>query len=230
MKQRWNSNETAWNRNETANDSRCFTTMKKIVSLLIHPFNVFHDVSRPWNKLFDCWFILSQHISSMFHRSDSLCFMLIQPVSSLLHQCFITVSSLFHHFFITVSWLFPRAFRRVNWTNWTRRRTPSFPPPALRSPAVSRSSGSLRNPPVSALNAITANTTTVINTIALFRGLRTNTDGERTVAAFNRTVDAIVRFCTLRRGAAAAPPADAEVASGKNDDVKPERIRQRSRR
>ena len=82
---------------------------------------------------------------------------------------------------------------------------------------------SLRNPPASALNAITAHATTAIKTIALFRGLRTDNDlRERAVAAVNRTVDAIVRFCTLRRGAAEAPPANEKVAAGKDGDVKPE--------
>ena len=33
-----------------------------------------------------------QHVSPLFHRSDSSCFMLIQPVSSLFHHSFITVS------------------------------------------------------------------------------------------------------------------------------------------
>ena len=88
-------------------DSSCFKTMKQNDSSW---FNVFHGVSCPRNKLFHCWFILIQHVSSFFYPADSSCFMLIQPVSSLFLQCeqscfMLTqpVSSLFHHCFITVS-------------------------------------------------------------------------------------------------------------------------------
>ena len=63
----------------------CFMTVKHTVSSW---FNMFHGVSRPWNKMFHCWFILIQHVSSLFHRSHSSSFMPIQPVSPLFHHCF----------------------------------------------------------------------------------------------------------------------------------------------
>ena len=96
-------------------DSRCFTTIKQNVSSWI---DMFHGVSRPSNKLFHCWF------------------MLIQPVSSLFHNCLTSLNALvsswfnqFHHRFTTVS----PVGTSLNSATWDRvlrynnvRQTPSI--------------------------------------------------------------------------------------------------------
>ena len=80
------------------NVSRCFTTMKQIVSLLIHPdstcFTVFHDHET------NCFIADSSWFNRFHHRFIPLIH-LVSCWFNLFHHCFITVSSLFRQRFIS---------------------------------------------------------------------------------------------------------------------------------
>ena len=54
--------------------SRCFITMKQCLNLM-HRVMV-QAASWRWNQLVFCWLVLIQHVSSLLHHSDSLCFLL----------------------------------------------------------------------------------------------------------------------------------------------------------